>query len=257
MRCAILRKAELILILLLASAGPAEAQSTAGARTIRPGDAAIDGARIRPGVWETRYVRVTAGQEQEVGIVTHELTVLRQDGEPLLRSVQTFRGARGGGVDTATAVLSSLGPRTHRSNHGGATLALDFEGLRVRGRAVSAAGEHKAGDRTLDAPVFDSNFLELVLGSLPLAEGLHVTIPTYVHQKPEPAWFEARVAGQQPIALDDVTSTAWAVHLTYEQGRGTFWIDIDSRQMVKGVMTSPDGTEIRMLRVPRTSQLLP
>ena len=34
--------------------------------------------------------------------------------------------------------------------------------------------------RELAAPLFDANMFEVVLGALPLREGLHVRIPTYV-----------------------------------------------------------------------------
>jgi hypothetical protein len=121
----------------------------------------------------------------------------------------------------------------------------------VKGRAVSK-GETKEGERTLDALVFDANFLELVLGSLPLEEGLHVAIPTYVHERPQPLWFDARVAGQENIVVEGTSSPAWAVLLTMPQGSGTFWIDRATRQLVKGSMTSTDGSEFRMERVRST-----
>jgi hypothetical protein len=250
-------KTWLVPFALLAAAGGAEAQPQEGARTVRPGDALIDGTRVDPGVWEMRYLRVVDGAEQEVGRMHHELTVVRHGSAALLRSIQSFRNAKGeGGVDTVFATHAALAPRSHRSHHGTTSLALDFDGLSVHGKAVSK-GEPTERHRTLDAAVFDASLLDLVLGGLQLAEGLHVAIPTYVHENPEPMWFDARVAGQESIEVSGVAAPAWAVLLTMPQGSGTFWIDRDSRQLVKAVMTGPDGSEFRMLRVSRSTTSRP
>ena len=63
-------------------------------------------------------------------------------------------------------------------------------------------------------------------------------------------WFVARLAGIENVAIDGVAAPAWAVAVTFEQGSGTFYIDRASRQFVKGVIRSPDGAELRMIRLP-------
>lgn len=253
-RIAGILKTWLVPLALFVATHAAEAQPMEGARTVRPGDALVDGTRIRPGAWEMRYLSVVDGREQEMGRMHHELTVLDQGGHPLLRSIQAFHGPNGTGADTVVAERASLTPRSHRSSHGASSLALDFEGRRVRGKAVSNGAAPKVDERTLDAPVFDANFLEIVLGSLPLEEGLHVGIPTYVHEQKEPMWFDARVAGVERVEIDGVAAPAWAVVLTMPKGTGTFWIDRDTRQLVKGEVTSPEGRQFRMVRTRSTSR---
>lgn len=226
-------------------AGPATGQAPL---EVRPGAVAVDGGLIQPGTWQVRYVRIAGGREQDLGVMHHELDVIRKDGELLLRSVQTMRSARGSGVDTAIVVRGSLHPRIHRSHHGGSTLSLDFADGWVSGRATKAGEDVVDRRHALEAPVFDANILEIVLGALPLANGLHVRIPTYVFEKQGTAWFEARVAGVENVTIDGVAAPAWAVAVTFDQGSGTFYIDRASRQFVKGVIRSSDGAELRMIR---------
>jgi hypothetical protein len=238
-------KALTLLALLFGGAAGAERQP----REVRPGDASLDGDRVRPGVWEIHYIRAANGGEEEIGFVRQQLDVIEHDGETLLRSVMRFGGPRGTGVDSAMAVRGTLHPRSHRGiQPSGSTLTLDFGDTWVSGVSVEQGKEPLSKRRDLPAPLFDANMFEVVLGALPLGEGLHVRIPTYVFEREDPLWFEARVTGIEDVTVDGVTSAAWAVAVRTERGDGTFWIDRASRQFVKGVFRGPDGAELRMIR---------
>lgn len=235
-------------LLTLVFGGAASAQQQL--RDVRPGNADVDGTRVRPGTWEVRYVRVANGTEQEVARVRQQLEVVERDGETLLRSVLKFGGPGGNGVDTAVAVRKTLQPRIHRGvRPDGSRLNIDFGDGWVSGRSVKKGEDAVAKRRDLEAPLFDANIFDIVLGSLPLREGLHVRIPTYVFENDDgPTWFEVRVTGLENVTVDGVTAPAWAVEVKSEQGDGTFCIDRDSRQFVKGVFTGKDGAELRMTR---------
>lgn len=243
-------KALALLALLFGGSAVAEQQP----REIRPGDPSLDGARVRPGVWKIQYIRVVNGKEEEIGFVRQQLDIIEHDGETLLRSVMNFGGPRGTSVDTAMAVRGTLHPRVHRSfQASGSSLSLDFGDDWVSGRSTGKDEDPVEKQRKLAEPVFDANMFEIVLGALPLREGLHLRIPTYVFEREDPLWFEARVTGIENITIDGVTSPAWAVLVKTERGDGTFYIDRDSRQFVNGLFRSPDGAELRMTRSPAPS----
>ena len=93
----------------------------------------------------------------------------------LLEVEQRFPGGGGEIVDTAIAELQTLRAVAHRSHQPKRTMRFDFTGSDADGKVteVASAGDTitttKAVHQPLGGTIFDSNVIELVVASLPLA----------------------------------------------------------------------------------------
>lgn len=215
---------------------------------IAVGDPAVKGSSLAAGTSTKRVVLVQAGREQEVGTVTEWLQTVDVAGRAALRSVQVLNSPLLG-VNTDTLVLerASLAPMAHRSHNPRRVLSLDFEGTRVGGSVRPAGGAAEPVDATLEAPVFDGNAFDLVLRTLPLAEGYAVRVRVYVHEAGGQIVASARVTGSENVdAGGGKTADAWVVEGELAGQKLKYWIAKDSREIVRQVLSPAPGVELRL-----------
>lgn len=211
---------------LVAGAGPARAQ--APPPVVAVGDPAVDGGRLPRGRLEKRMTLLEGGEARDMGSLVQILEPGPRPGT--LLSVQTFDSPHGTTVDSALAALPSLAPIAHRSHNAARTMALDFDGRRVRGIVDPDSGATEVLDDTLEAAPFDSNVVDLVVAALPLAEGYRARLPFFVHEEGGLVWYE--VESVQAARLEDGRG-AWKVALDANGRALTYWIDRDSRAVLR------------------------
>ncbi len=238
------------LALLLALPVMARAQTTgAEPPTVVPGDAAVDGRRIAPGTTELRLLVSQDGQEQQLATITEQIREIEVDGRAALERVQTVVMPMGTAVDTVVVDRASLAPVRHRSHNPQRVMSLDFAGARVTGSVTAAGGAPQPVEAELDTPVFDSNPLDLVVRSLPLAEGYAARIPIYLHDLGGTVWVVARVAGAEAVdGGGDATEDAWLVEVEANGQISRFWVAKTSREMLRQGSSPAPGVELRIVR---------
>lgn len=214
-----------------------------------PGDPAVDGRRIAPGTRERRLLLTQNGEERQLATVSEEVTEIQVDGRSALRRVQSVRLAIGVATDTVVVLRETLAPVRHRSHNPQRVLSLDFDGAKVTGSITPAGGEPRPVAAELDAPVFDSNPLDLLLRALPLAEGYAVRIPIYIHELGGRVWVATRVAGSETVeAGEGGTEDAWVVEVEAQGRTSRFWIAKASRELLRQGSSPAPGVELKVVR---------
>jgi dipeptidyl aminopeptidase/acylaminoacyl peptidase len=226
---------------------PRESEPT----TMLLGDAAISTARLGAETSSRRLVLVQGGQEREVGTLRSEMTLVDAGGRPALLRVQALTSPMlGTGVDTVVVDRATLAPIRHRrsSNMRGA-MSLDFRGDSIVGSVTPPGGTAQAIAMRADTARFDSNSIDLVLRSLPLAEGYAVRHPVYLHEGGGKVWVTSRVTGSERVAGEGGAMVdAWIVESKIGPQTVGVWIAKDSREVLQSVLDAGPGVQLKMVR---------
>jgi hypothetical protein len=164
--------------------------------------------------------------------------------------VQSLRSpVMGNSTDTVVVLRQTLAPVRHRSVNARRTMSLDFDRATVKGAVTPAGGAAQPVDVTGGEPMFDAGVLELVLRSLPLADGYAAKLPVYVHEAGGAVSVTVRVTGSERITLADGTSVdSWVVESDMMGQKVKQYIAKDSREVVRTVIVAGPGVELRALR---------
>ena len=179
-----------------------------------------------------------SGVDSASGTRTVVMRTIASDGAPsTLEVVQRFPGGGGEIVDTALADLSTLRAMGHRSHQPARTMRFTFVGARVSGSVtyLRAAGDSTvAVDQSVGGPIFDSNIIELVVASLPLAEGYAADVPFFIYERggrvPMPVAVKdrARVDFAHHGARD-----VWVVSVGVPGAPATVWVDAATHAVLR------------------------
>jgi dipeptidyl aminopeptidase/acylaminoacyl peptidase len=217
---------------------------------VRVGDASITTSHLRPASHSWRVVLVQGGQEREVGTARSEVTETTVEGAPALQIVQSLSSPMmGNSTDTVVVLRQTVAPVRHRSTNARRTLSLDFERGTVKGTMTPAGGTAQPVSVTGAEPLFDSGALEMVVRSLPLAEGYAATFPVYLHEAGGAVTVTARVTGSERVTLADGTVVdSWVVENDVRGQKIRQYIAKDSREVVRTVIVAAPGVELRVVR---------
>jgi dienelactone hydrolase len=213
------------------------------------GDASLTTSHLKPVARTWRLLLVQGGQEREVGTARSEVTETTANGEPALQIVQLLSSPMmGNSTDTVVVLRQTLAPVSHRSVNARRTMSLDFDRGTVKGTVTPAGGAAQAVNLT-GAPLFDSGVIELVLRSLPLAEGYAATLPAYLHEGGGRVSVTARVTGSERVTLADGSIVdSWVVESDMMGQKIRQYIAKDSRDVVRTVIVAGPGVELRAVR---------
>jgi dipeptidyl aminopeptidase/acylaminoacyl peptidase len=213
-------------------------------------DAAISTAKLGPETTTRRLVLVQGGQEREVGSIRSEMTTIEVNGRPALLRVQTLTSPMlGTGVDSVLVDRATLAPIRQRSVNARRTMSLDFRNDSVVGSVTPAGGSAQAIAVRADTALFDANVVDLILRSLPLAEGYAVRHPVYLHEGGGKVWVTSRVTGSEQVAGEGgVMVDAWVVES--KMGGQTFrhWIAKESREVLQSALDAAPGVVVKVVR---------
>jgi hypothetical protein len=191
------------------------------------------GELIRPGV-DTLAVFVVNGIDTtRTGIVVDEIGMIDRGGKRLLqrvyRSQDRILGTR---VDTLIDDASTLKPVSIRSRTSNSFEFIDFQNRRALGWMRLANGDSVG----VDAPVGDSAYgsatFDLILRSSPLRENWKAAIPSFLNSTRTIVPLYAKVVGSENVGA----SPAWRIQADFGGTPVTFWVDKQTRKLVRQVM---------------------
>ena len=216
---------------------------TVSYRALVPGDPAVAGTAITAGVDTFRITLIQAGNEREVGTIVDALTITEANGQPALQRIQTLSSAMlGTGVDSVLVRHADLVPVRHRSRNAQRAMSLDYAGNEVRGSITPTGGTATDIAVRTEGAVFDSNPVDLVIRALPLAPGLAVQIPVYLHEAGGKVDVPAQVVREEP--LDGVA--AWVVESTMAGRKVTYWIAKADRALLRQDVEAAPNVIVRI-----------
>lgn len=225
---------------------PRESEPTA----MLVGDAALSTTHLGADTSTRRLVLVQGGQEREVGSLRSEMVVTNVGGRPALLRVQTLTSPMlGTGVDTVVVDRATLAPIRHRSANARRTMSLDYRGDSIVGSVTPTGGSAQAVRVRADTALFDANALDLILRSLPLADGYAVRQPVFLHEGGGKVWVTTRVTGSEQIAGEGGAMVdAWVVES--KMGPQTFrhWVAKGSRELLQSVLDAAPGVQLKVVK---------
>ena len=206
-----------LVLLIVGSAVPSRAQD---APLIAVGDDAVDAARLAPGTQHYRLVRLTKGEEQQIGVVQATLTPYTdargRKGLLYLFAQQTTRATM---TDSLFLNPETLEPYWYRNHAPGFQyIAVDY----APDHHVTGVHEFKDQptrtiDEQMDGPRFDFTFYGELVRTLPLAEGFAARLPVF-HYAEGTAFVTAQVTGSETFEEGDHETRAWLVEITSPGG---------------------------------------
>ncbi len=211
---------------------------------VEPGSGAAAGSRLVPYHVERRVV-FPRGDDSVTIDINDRLTRGRYQGQDSWIRIQRISTMRGVRVDSAVFATESMEPRYHSGYLGNHSMQLHFQGSLVTGRYTP---QDSSGFRTIDQSLtrkpFDSNAMELVAASLPLAEGYRARVPLYWYERGGLTWVQVSVLGVAELTTVRGRERAWEVELDLLNAPRKVWISTTDRMVVAGRTEMADGRVI-------------
>jgi len=185
----------------------------------------------------------------EVGTRTVERHDATMKGMRMIHRVLTFTSPRGSVIDSTVCLAESLAPVMERSHQPTKTMSLDFAGARVTGLITPKDSAAHQVDMDTTVPVFNSTDTDLVIASLPLAEGYHAILPFYTYELGGLERDTVTVLRIEKIPTPDGERSAWVTQVADPFVHITYWIDTSSRDVLQAeFQRRKDGSVMRMTR---------
>jgi len=185
----------------------------------------------------------------EVGTRTVERHDAMMKGMRVIHRVLTFTSPRGSVIDSTVCLAESLAPVMERSHQPTKTMSLDFAGARVTGLITPKDSAAHQVDMDTTVPVFNSTDTDLVIASLPLAEGYHAILPFYTYELGGLERDTVTVLRIEKIPTPDGERSAWVTQVADPFVHITYWIDTSSRDVLQAeFQRRKDGSVMRMTR---------
>jgi len=226
--------ASLVLVFPVSSRGQSSPPSVVSGITIH-----VDEPRGMDTVVYRRSV-TRAGKDSATGTRTVVSWVAEgADHAQLLKVEQRFPAGGGEIVDTAIATLKTLRAVAHRSHQPTKTMRFDFVGSDADGMVTESGSAKdsttvKSVHQSLGGPIFDSNVIDLVVASLPLAPGFSAELPFFIYERG--GRVPMTVAVRDRSTFDSPTlgkRDAWIVTVGVPGAPATVWVDSKTHAVLR------------------------
>lgn len=123
-------------------------------------------------------------------------------------------------IDSTASLAATLAPLYERTYKSAGLLAFTFDGHTVRGTEPVPGAGQRPFTETLPEPAFNTTDLDLVVQSLPLADGYTATLPLYDRDMGHFRHGTLRVTGTKDVRTPSGMRRAWVVRV--EEPKGSF-----------------------------------
>ena len=230
---------------LLLLAAPAFAQP---ATITGPGDETLDLSYIEPQSQTFTMTIIQGGGQQPVG--GGESTIVIDEETGVIEAVRSMDVMGQKMADTTRAAWPSFAALAHRSENMQRTLAFDIVDGQLIGEHRPQSGEASSFEMALDAPVFDSAWMGLLIEMLPLADGYTATIPAYEYEEGTMNAFsyDVEVLGQEKLTRDGFgPADAWLVQVSRDSEGGevvNYYLAKDSHDVLRIMLEPQPGLTV-------------
>jgi hypothetical protein len=185
--------------------------------------------------------RNKADSVSHAGSVTVQQKTISGASGPVILRVVTFEyGAAGTTIDSTWSVARTLAPIRERTVKPRGLVDFDVNGDSIVGRVVTN-GVARAVHESVPGPTFNATDLDLIVRSLPLADGYRVQFPIYDPEGGGYRMASARVDGRTP-ARD-----AWLVSVRENDVLLEYTIAVATRDLIAStVVNNRSGFEFSM-----------
>ncbi|MGM0588057.1 MAG: hypothetical protein ACQETE_06575 [Bacteroidota bacterium] len=221
-----------LLFLFLFTIVPVHAQPM----VIRPGSPILNTDRIEPEQAHFIIYKYDDGQLTRLGELRDHLQ-LGEDGATLQRIQHLQFDGQPLHTDSVMADVRSLLPQSHHSRNEFRSIDLDFRNRSAQGQFEASNGEIIAINHALLEPVFDSNWVDVVLRTLPLEAGYQAIAKTFeVSGQGRASLVDYHIKVSTERATVDFQGTSvntWVVKQTKPGSFTTFYVHPDTRQILQ------------------------
>jgi hypothetical protein len=162
------------------------------------------------------------------------------DHTQLLEVEQRFPAGNGEIVDTAMAELRTMRAVAHRSHQPTRTMRFDFSGANADGKVteVATGGDSvpttKEVHQPLGGPIFDSNVIDLVVASLPLAPNFSTELPFFIYERGGRVPMQVAVRERANVDFSKLGNRdAWIVTVGVPGAPATVWVDAKTHVVLR------------------------
>jgi hypothetical protein len=163
-------------------------------------------------------------QRQEDGAILQRIQHLQFDGQPLH-------------TDSVMADARSLLPKSHHSRNEFRNIDLDFRKRLVQGQFAASNGEIIPINYALLEPVFDSNWADVALRTLPLEAGYQAMVKTFEVSSQGRATlvdYHIKVSSERAkVEFEGSSVNAWVVKQTKPGSFTTFYVHPANRKVLQ------------------------
>jgi len=182
-----------------------------------------------------------AGKDTTAGTRTVVSRVIdANDRTQLLEIEQRFPAGAGEIVDTAVAELRTLRAVAHRSHQPTRTMRFDFGERDADGKVTEAAAAGdtvsttKAVHQPLGGAIFDSNVIDLVVASLPLAPNFSTELPFFIYERGGRVPMQVAVRERAKVDFPKLGNRdAWIVTVGVPGAPATVWVDAKTHAVLR------------------------
>jgi hypothetical protein len=220
---------------------PARAAAQSATASVVPGIAVsvAPPQRVDTVVYQRSITR--AGKDTTAGTRTVVSRVVdASDRRQLLEVEQRFPAGNGEIVDTAVAELRTLRAVAHRSHQPTRTMRFDFTGSDADGNVTDAAAgggsvpTTKGVHQPLGGPIFDSNVIDLVVASLPLAPNFSTELPFFIYERGGRVPMRVAVRERANVDFPKLGNRdAWIVTVGVPGAPATVWVDAKTHAVLR------------------------
>lgn len=212
------------------------------------GDVLIQPTRIRVESYRARLVLVQGDRKREVGSIRESVSFTEVQDRAAIRRVQEIESPLvGTSSDTVLVDRTTLEPISVRSHNQFRTVSLEFAGSRVTGWHTPTEADPEPVDLTLEVVPFPGQLSGLVMRTLPLEEGLAISMPTYVFDDGRVTEATAVVRGLDDLELADRGPVpAWAIDADLAGQKLTWWLAEDTREPILTEVKPLPGVTLRV-----------
>lgn len=223
-------------IALLAAAAWPSARLAAQGPQVVPGLTVRNVVRARPDTVVFQRTITRAGVDTSGGTRTVVYRAVRgANGERLLEVEQRFPGGGGEIVDTAIADRATLRAVAHQSHQPRKVMRFAFGGRVAEGTVVAIPGDSVTPvHQDVGGPIFDSNIIDLVVASLPLAPGFSAEVPFFIYERGGRVPMTVTVTSRERVAFARLGEReVWVATVTVPDAPATVWVDTKTRAVLR------------------------
>lgn len=234
-----MRPVKLLTILFILSTALIFAQRV---DTVAPGNKALALNTIRPYSVTYSFTMKQGETKRDMGGFKEELSFKEITGEQYLVRVQNVGGDRA--IDSSIANAATLVPLYHSGTNRGGIMTLHFGNDIVTGKKIIKPKDSLVViNMKMAQPYFDSNLIDLVVRMLPLKDGYQAKVPTFLYESGGLAWLDIKA-----VESTEFSGKTWRVDTEFGGKKTTFWINKETRDLMKLVSYPAPGIEMTMER---------